>query len=133
MDDKTKALHAFKSDTTVYNIGVAKVSEDDVQKLDKLLCLRRSELRLIRSQTGDKSVKGWLDTGAQLPLNEKLDWMVNEGLLAPNDDLIERSSEEEEKTPEGGEDGEEGEEEEEEEEDGKQEEEEEINKRPRAC
>ena len=44
--------------------------------------------------------------------------MVNEGLLALNDDLIERSSEEE-KTPEGGEDGEEGEEEEEEEEDGK--------------
>ena len=30
-----------------------------------------------------------------MPLNEKLDWMVNEGLLAPNDDLIERSSEEE--------------------------------------
>ena len=131
MDDKTKALHAFKSDTTVYNIGVEKVSEDDVQKLDKLLCLRRSELRLIRSQTGDKSVKGWLDTGAQLPLNEKLDWMVNEGLLAPNDDLIERSSEEE-KTPEGGEDGEEGEEEEEEEEDGK-ERRKILNKRPRAC
>ena len=124
MDDKTKALHAFKSDTIVYNIGVEKVSEDKAQQLEKLLCLRRSELRLIRSQTGDKSAKGWVDTGAQLPLNEKLDWMVNEGLLAPNDDLIERSSEEE-KTPEGGEDGEEGEEEEEEE-DAKQEEEEEL-------
>ena len=98
MDDKTKALHAFKSDTIVYNIGVAKVSEDKAQQLEKLLCLRRSELRLIRSQTGAKSAKGWVDTGAQLPLNEKLDWMVNEGLLAPNDDLIERSSEEE-KTP----------------------------------
>ena len=57
MDDKTKALHAFKSDTTVYNIGVAKVSEDEAQQLEKLLCLRRSELRLIRSQTGDKKVQ----------------------------------------------------------------------------
>ena len=115
MEEKTKALYGFKSDTVVYNIGVPNVGEEDMLKLDKLINLRRMELRTIRSQLGDKTAKGWADTSLQIPMNEKLDWMVNEGLLAPNDDLIERSSEEE-KVAEKGDEGEVGEEDEEEEE-----------------
>jgi WD40 repeat protein len=119
MEEKTKALYAFVGDDCIYNIGIPAVTVEERTLLEKLVHLRRCELRSIRAANGNKTSREWEDLSKLLPkTGEQMDWLVNEGVMAPSAEVKERKSEEE-KAAEAKEAEEkvEGEEEEEEEQD----------------